>query len=74
MAQFSKRTPSGDQVITYPADLTHDLLRPLKRTLPKRKRASTIKSEVKREAVDLDPSFEAEFKAAKARLLGEAAI
>ncbi len=46
----------------------------IKRTLPKRKRASTIKSEVKKEAVDLDPSFEAEFEAAKTRLLREAAI
>jgi hypothetical protein len=72
--QFSKRTPSGDQVITYPADLTHDLLRPLKRTLPKRKRASNKKSEVKKEAVDVDTSFEEEFQAAKARLVGEAAI
>ncbi len=72
--QFSKRTPSGDQVITYPADLTHDLLRPFKRTLPKRKRASNRKSEVKKEEVDLDPIFQAEFQAAKARLLGEAAI
>ena len=74
MAQFSKRTPSGDQVITYPADLTHDPLRPLKRTLPKRKRASNKKSEVKKEAVDVDTSFEEEFQAAKARLVGEAAI
>ncbi len=74
MAQFSKRTPSGDQVITYPADLTHDLLRPIKRTLLKRKRACNKKSEVKKEAVDVDTSFEEEFLAAKARLVGEAAI
>ncbi len=72
--QFSKRTPSGDQVITYPADLTHDLLRPFKRTLPKRKRACNKKSEVKKEEVDLDAIFQEEFQAAKARLRGDAAI
>ncbi len=72
--QFSKRTPSGDQVITYPTDLAHDLLRPFKRTQPKRKRASNKKSEVKKEELDPDTSLEEEFQAAKARLRGEAAI
>ena len=38
--KYSKRTPSGDDIITYPAHLTLDLLPPKKRTAPKRKRAA----------------------------------
>ncbi len=74
--QLSKRTLTGDQVITYPADLTNDLLPPIpmKRSQPKRKRASKNDSEMKKEKVDLTTSFEAEFLAAQKRLLGEAAV
>jgi hypothetical protein len=71
---FSKRTASGDQVITYPADLTNDLLPPLKRTKPKRKRASKQESEMKKEKVEVDTSFEDEYQAAKKRPLGETAV
>ena len=74
--KYSKRTPSGDETITYPADLTHDLLPPLKRTQPKRKRASKKESEmIKEETVNDDSSFEEEFQAAvQKRRGGERAV
>jgi hypothetical protein len=51
--KYSKRTPSGDETITYPADLTLDLLPPVKRTQPKRKRASKKDTEmIKEETVN----------------------
>jgi len=71
---YAKRTPSGDQVITYPADLTNDLLPPLKRIKPKKKRVSKQvtgmkmeKVEMKKEQVEGATSFEEEFQAAKAK-------
>jgi hypothetical protein len=71
---YSKRTPSGDQVITYPADLTKDLVQPQKRTKPKRKRAFKKEGEVKKEKVELNASFEEEFQAAKKRNVGVTAV
>jgi hypothetical protein len=45
--QYGKRTPSGDRIVTYPADVTKDLLAPMKRTKPKyvRKRKHTPNEE-----------------------------
>ncbi len=58
----SKRTPSGDETITYPANLTLDLLPPAKRTAPERKRASKKDTElIKEETLNDDSSFEDEF-------------
>ncbi len=60
----SKRTPSGDETITYPADLTLDLLPAMKRTKPKRKRASKNATEmIKEEKGYDDSSFEEDFQA-----------
>ena len=67
---YSKRTPSGDQVITYPADVTKDLVQPQKRTKPKRKRAFKKEGEVKKEKLELNASFEEEFQAAHKRNVG----
>jgi hypothetical protein len=74
--KYSKRTPSGDETITYPADLTHDLLPPLKRTQPKRKRASKKDTEmIKEETVNDDSSFEEEFQATLQKMrAGERAV
>jgi hypothetical protein len=71
--QYGKRTPSGDQIVTYPADETTDLITPVPRTKPKyvRKRKhednqdSTMKTE-KHE--DDDDDFEADFQKAKKNL------
>ena len=71
---YSKRTPSGDQVITYPADVTKDLVQPQKRTKPKRKRAFKKEGEVKKEKLDLNASFEEEFQAAQKRNVGVMAV
>ncbi len=61
--KYSKRTPSGDETITYPANLTLDLLPPAKRTAPKRKRASKKDTEmIKEETQNDDSSFEDEFQ------------
>ena len=61
----SKRTPSGDETITYPADLTLDLVPALKRTKPKRKRAllNNGTEMSKEEKGSGDSSFEEEFQA-----------
>jgi hypothetical protein len=62
--KYSKRTPSGDETITYPADLTLDMVRPRKRTGPKRKRVSMNASEmIKEEKGYESSSFEDEFQA-----------
>ena len=76
MAQLSKRTPSGDQIVTYPADLTHDLLPPEKRKKPVVKRKLSVKEErhVKKEKRDVEESFEAEFIAAQANHMGHTAV
>ncbi len=74
--QLSKRTPSGDQIVTYPADLTNDLLPPEKRTKPVVKRKLSVKEErqVKKEKKNVEDSFEAEFIAAQANQLGHTAV
>jgi hypothetical protein len=74
--QLSKRTPSGDQIVTYPADLTHDLLPPEKRKKPVVKRKRSVKEErhVKKEKMNVEDSFEAEFLAAQANQKGHAAV
>jgi hypothetical protein len=63
--KFSKRTPSGDETITYPADLTLDLIPAKKRTKPKRKRAlpQNATEKMKEEKGSGDSSFEEEFQA-----------
>ncbi len=73
---LSKRTPSGDQVVTYPADLTNDLLPPEKRTKPVVKRKLSVKEErhVKKEKKDVEDSFEAEFIAAQANQMGHTVV
>ena len=75
--KYSKRTPSGDEIITYPADLTLDLVTPKKRTAPKRKLA--VKKEIdtmKEETLYDDEDFEEEFQAAvqKRRIKEESAM
>jgi hypothetical protein len=75
--KYSKRTPSGDEIVTYPADLTHDMVPPLKRTGPKRKRASKKDVEmIKEELVNDGTSFEDEYQAAvqKRRIKEETAV
>ncbi len=56
--QLSKRTPSGAQIITYPADLTNDLLPPEKRTQPVKKKKLSVKEDhkVKKEKHNMEDS------------------
>jgi hypothetical protein len=68
--QFGKRTQSGDQIVTYPADETTDLITPVARTKPKyvRKRKHEGKQDctMKKEKHEDDAAdCEAEFQKAK---------
>jgi hypothetical protein len=67
--QYGKRTPSGDQIVTYPADETTDLITPVQRTKPKyvrkRKHEANQDSTMKREKHEDDNEFEADFQNAK---------
>ncbi len=74
--KYSKRTPSGDETITYPANLTLDLLPHEKRTAPKRKRASKKETEmIKEETRNDDTDFEDEYQATlQKRRAGETAV
>ncbi len=74
---YFKRTPSGDETITYPANLTLDLLPPKKRTAPKRKRAANNDTEmIKGETLNDNDSFESDFEASllKRRMKDETAM
>ncbi len=70
--QYGKRTPSGDQIVTYPADETTDLITPVQLTkrkyVRKRKHDADQDSTMKREKDEDDDEFEADFKKAKKNL------
>ncbi len=68
--QYDKRTPSGDQIVTYPADETTDPITPVPRTKPKyvrkRKHEDNQDCTMKREKhEDDDDEFNADFQKAK---------
>ncbi len=71
--QYGKRTQSGDQIVTYPADETTDLITPVPRTKPKyvrkRKHEDNQDCTMKTEKHEYDDDeFEAEFQKAKKNL------
>jgi hypothetical protein len=64
---LSKRAPSGDQTVTYPADLTDYLIVPLKRDKPVKKRKRKSKDGNTPGEDDMENEDELQFATATAQ-------